>query len=343
VDRGLNVQAPTSISARPFVGAMDIRPLRFGSLEQDLRRRSDLVADPSDDELARIDVALAYQSRPLSQNLLRLTERLVVVTHVGTGIHVDVDAATELGIVVLDNAGHNAISVAEHAIGLMLSLANRIPQSDRVVRTRVRWAAGTMDLAGVELHGKTLGLLGFGNVGRHVARIASAGLGMRVLVFELDTDAVTAAGYENATLDEVLELSDVVSTHLPLTPSTRHILDAKRFARMKPTALLVHTARGEVVDYDALHGALCDGTIAGAAFDTWPGHRANPESPLIDLDNVVMTQHNAGLTVESAARMGDAVIGGVWEVLGGTRPTVSRLVNPAVWDRRRRYERLEES
>jgi len=333
------METPSVGQLRPVVGAMDARPLRFGRLEEDLRHRAELVIEPNDEDIPRLDAALAYQSRPLTRALLTRAERLIVVSHVGTAIHVDIDAATELGIPVLHNPGHNAVSVAEHTIGLLLSLAKRIPRSDRVVRSRQAWEVASDDLFGTEMRGKTLGLLGFGAVGRVVAQIASAGLGMRVIVFERDVAAVGEAGYVNASLAEVLQRADVVSVHLPLTPATHHLLNDAAFARMKPTALLVHTARGEVVEYEALYKALVNGTIAGAAFDTWPGHRPNPDSPLIDLDNVVMTQHNAGLTHESAARMAAAVIAGIWDILAGDEPAGSRVANPEVWDRRRRYLR----
>ena len=322
---------------RPVIAVMGAPVIAMGDLEEELRRVATVIVEPNAAELAVMDAAVAWQDSHLSRELLESAPRLAVVTHLGTAIHVDVEAATALGIVVLHNPGHNSVSVAEHTIGLLLALMKRIPRSDRIVRSRADWAVGSPDLAGHEVHGKTIGLLGFGAIGRIVARIAGAGLGMNVIVYEREPDVVVAAGYESVELDELLERSDVVSVHLPLTPETYHLLDAKRFARMKRTAVLVHTARGEVVDYAALDAALRVGTIAGAAFDTWPGHRANPDSPLIDHENVVMTQHNAGLTVESAKRMAHAVVSGIREVLAGEAPTESRVVNPAVWDGRRRY------
>ena len=322
---------------RAVVGAMDVRPLWSGGLGDELRRRAEVIVEPRPDDLPRIDAALAYQDTPLTRPLMEAMTRLVVVTHLGTAIHADVEAASDLGIVVLHNPGHNAVSVAEHSIGLMLALAKRIPRSDRIIRSREPWQVGSKDLYGTELAGKTLGLLGFGSIGSIVARMAAAGLHMDVVVFEQDTAPVVVAGYRTATLDDVLAQADVVSVHLPLTPGTHHLLDRAAFARMRPTALLVHTSRGEVVDYDALYDALVTGTIAGAAFDTWPGHRPNPDAKLIDLENVVMTQHNAGLTNESATRMAHAVVAGIWDVLGGVLPTGSRIANPDVWERRRRY------
>ena len=321
---------------RPVVAVMGAHPADFADLSEQLARHATLIIEPDRSDLARVDAALAWQDTHLDRELLSLAPRLAVVTHLGTAVHVDVDVASELGIVVLGNAGHNGISVAEHTIGLLLALAKRILRSDRIVRTRTDWLVGTPELVNQELYDKTLGLLGFGFVGRHVARIAGAGLGMNVIVFEKFEETVREAGYEPVGLDELLERADVVSVHLPLTPETHHLLDERRFAQMKSTALLVHTARGEVVDYDALNAALRNGTIAGAAFDTWPHHRANPDSPLIDLKNVVMTQHNAGLTQESAQRMADAVVNGIWEVLADQKPTASHMLNPEVWNRRRR-------
>jgi D-3-phosphoglycerate dehydrogenase len=325
---------PTDTWPRPVVAVL---AAAAGSAMRDLASSATLLVEPGPEDLERADAALAWPDHYLTPDLLEHAGRLVVVTHLGTAIHVDVEAATELGIVVLHNPGHNATSVAEHTIGLLLALVKQIPRSDRIVRSRADWTVASPDLVGHELNGKTIGLLGFGAVGRVVARIAGAGLGMDVVVFEQDRIRVQEAGYEAIGLDELLERSDVVSVHLPLTPATHHLLDGKRFEQMKPSAVLIHTARGEVVDYVALDAALRSSTIAGAAFDTWPNHRANPDSPLIDLDNVVMTQHNAGLTVESSDRMAAAVVTGIHEILAGERPTVSRLVNPEVWEHRRRY------
>jgi D-3-phosphoglycerate dehydrogenase len=325
---------------RPIVAVMGAQVMGMGDLARTLPDIATVLVEPGVELLGGADAAVAWQDTHLTRAVLEHAPRLRVVTHLGTAIHVDVDAATELGIVVLHSPGHNATSVAEHTIGLLLALMKQIPRSDRVVRSRTDWEVGAAELFGHEVHGKTIGLLGFGAIGRIVARIAGAGLGMEVIVYERDAAAVGEAGYEAVELDELLERSDVVSVHLPLTDATHHLIDRHRLARMKPTAVLIHTSRGEVVDFVALDAALRDGTITGAAFDTWPDHRANPDSPLIDLDNVVMTQHNAGLTVESSERMARAVVCGITEVLAGRRPTLSRLANPEVWDARRSYGAL---
>ena len=330
-------RASANRSRRPVVAVMDRDTLGMGDLATRLPALAAVVVEPSAGDLADVDAAIVWPDAHLTRELLAAAPRLTVVTHLGTALHVDVEAATEGGVVVLHNPGQNAISVAEHTIGLLLALAKGIARSDRNVRTRQHWRVGADELYGTEIAGKTIGLLGFGAIGQIVASIVSTGFGMRVLVFDRSPDVARAAGYDVDGLDEVLSTADVVSVHLPLTAETFHLLDRDRLSQMKPSALLVHTARGEVVDHDALHDALRTGRIAGAAFDTWPGHRANPDSPLIDLDNVVMTQHNAGLTRESAQRMADAVMTGIAEVLAGERPSISRIVNAEVWDRRRRF------
>jgi D-3-phosphoglycerate dehydrogenase len=302
-----------------------------------LAARAELVLDPpGPTALSRADVFLASSHFPLSAADLECATRLAVVTQVGTAVHVDVAAATRLGIPVLHNRGRNADSVAEHTIALLLAVAKNIVRGDAEVRNRVHWDVAAPHLVNHELRGKTLGIVGFGAVGQRVADIASLGFGMRVLGCDAVPGVVTAHGYEELVLDDLLPRVDVLSLHLAATSQTAGLISGDRLRRLPPHAWLINTARADVLDYDALVEALCAGHLAAAGIDTWPGHRANPQSPLIDLPNVVLSQHNAGFTHEAISRMVQATVGGIWETLAGTTPESSTLVNPEIWPRRRR-------
>ncbi|MCU1655396.1 MAG: D-isomer specific 2-hydroxyacid dehydrogenase NAD-binding protein [Pseudonocardiales bacterium] len=320
---------------RPVVAAAG-KGLISPGLGPTLTARADLLLDPVPADLAAIDAALASPYLVFDEDLLAAATRLAVITHVGTAVHVNVDAATALGIPVLHNPGRNADSVAEHTIALLLALTKQIPRSDAAVRRREHWDVAAEHLTTSELRGRTLGIVGFGAVGRRVADIASLGLGMHVLVWSRSTGPATEAGYLELPLDELLASVDALSVHVAANPETVHLLDRRRLGLLPAHSWLVNTARAEVIDYAALVDLLRTGRLAGAALDTWPGHKADPHSPLIELPNVVLTQHNAGLTHESAARMVAATAAGLWEVLGGTFPRSSTLVDPSVWERRRR-------
>ncbi len=186
-----------------------------------LAARAELVLDPpGPTALSRADVFLASSHFPLSAADLECATRLAVVTQVGTAVHVDVAAATRLGIPVLHNRGRNADSVAEHTIALLLAVAKNIVRGDAEVRSRVHWDVAAPHLVNHELRGKTLGIAGFGAVGQRVADIASLGFGMRVLGCDAVPGVVTAHGYEELVLDDLLPRVDVLSLHLAATSQT---------------------------------------------------------------------------------------------------------------------------
>jgi D-3-phosphoglycerate dehydrogenase len=306
-------------------------------LGQLLAAHAELVLDPPGPAaLSEADVFLASSHRPLSAADLECAIRLAVVTQVGTAVHLDVAAATRLGIPVLHNRGQNADSVAEHTIALLLAVAKNIVRSDGEVRSGMRWEIAAPHLVNHELRGKTLGIVGFGAVGRRVAAIASLGLGMRVLGCDAVPGLVAGHGYTELPLDDLLPRVDALSLHLAAIPQTQGLIGRDQLRRLRPRAWLINTARADVLDYDALVEALRAGHLAGAGIDTWPGHRADPASPLIGLPNVVLSQHNAGFTHEAISRMVQATVGGIWEALAGTLPVSSTLLNPEIWARRRR-------
>lgn len=252
--------------------------------------------------------------------------RLVVRFGVGFDT-VDVDAATERGILVATIPGTTDGGVADHAIGLMIDLAHGISRHDRAMR-RGEWRPQR----GVDMWGATLGIVGLGRIGRAVARRAQ-GFDMRVIAHEPYPvmEFVTEHRIELLDLDEVLASSDFVTLHLPSMPETERIIDAAKLAVMKPTAFLINTGRGNLVDEDALFEAVKSGEIAGAGIDAWTNEPMT-DPRWAELDNVVLTPHSAanthGVWAASAALAAQIVI----KVMRGEQP--EQLLNPQVWTAR---------
>ena len=247
---------------------------------------------------------------------------------------VDVDAATSHGVVVVNTPGRNARAVAEHALGLIFSLARRIPTAHRYV-TSGRWrhpVGGYVDLHGIELAGRTLGIVGMGAIGRRLAEMGHA-LGMSVLGCDpYVTDP--PVGVEIVDLRTVASGSDFISIHVPTMPQTVGMIDAETIDCMRPTAFLVNCSDADVIDQTALVQALTTTQIAGAAFDVFETHPIAPDNPLLELDNVILTPHLGGATVETIQRHSKMMADDVLRFARGHRPV--NLVNPEVWDRHAR-------
>jgi phosphoglycerate dehydrogenase-like enzyme len=211
---------------------------------------------------------------------------------------VDIEAARRAGVPVCNNGGANAIAVAEHAIMLMLAVCRRLTWQHSMTASG-RWRGN--DVANVrlyELHGRTLGIIGLGNIGKKVARLGQA-FGLAVQYFDilrLTEDAADSLGVRFRLFDEVLRTSDIVSLHVPLTPQTRHMMGAAQFKKMRPTAYLINTCRGPVVDEKALIETLSAGTIAGAGLDVFDQEPPPANNPLFSMENVIVTPHYAGPT-----------------------------------------------
>jgi len=249
--------------------------------------------------------------------LIAAADRLEVIARAGVGLdNVDVPAATRAGVVVAFTPSQNAISVAELTVGLMLALARKIPAADRHVK-QARWAR--YEFMGGELYGKTLGIVGFGRIGALTASRAAA-FGMQIVAHDpyLSDAAVAAAGVplRRVSLEELLATADVVSCHLPATAETQGLFHYDRFCCMKPTALFVNIARGDVVDEPGLIRALTEGKIAGAGLDVRTKEPPDP-GPLETLDNVVLTPHLGAFTHEGQQRVVEAVCRDVAAVLSG--------------------------
>lgn len=263
--------------------------------------------------------------------LLDQLPQLLCVSTNGAGYDtVNVDHCTRAGVLVLNQSGANARSVAEATLGLMIDCLRRITDSDRCLRRSRGFSRE--DLMGSELYDKVLGLIGIGEIGGRVARIAKA-FGMRVIAYDpgLTSQAISAKDADSVELDELLAESHVVSLHCPLLAQTRNLMNTSRFAAMRQGAVFINTARGGLHDEQALYQALSSGHLGGAGLDVWSQEPPALDHPLLTLDSVVGLYHTAGVTTEARQRMGLWAAQQIIDVLGGQKG--QRMVNPEVFPR----------
>ncbi|GAC1505501.1 MAG: hydroxyacid dehydrogenase [Bradyrhizobium sp.] len=272
-------------------------------------------------------------------DLLARAPNLLIVSSNGAGYDpVDVEACTAAGVVVVNQSGGNAHSVAEHALAMMLTLSKRIVEADRALRREANVSRNA--LMGGEIQGKTIGIVGLGNVGRRIAALCNGLFGMKVLATDpyLPAEEMAARGGEKVELDDLLRRSDYVSISCPLTKETRGMIGARQFALMQPHAYFVTTARGFIHDEAALFEALRDKRIAGAGLDVWAKEPPPPDHPLLQFDNVIASPHTAGVTREARENMGRIAAEQMLDMLDGKRPP--RIINPEVWPAyAKRFER----
>lgn len=271
-------------------------------------------------ELADAEAVIARTER-YPQQVLAAAPRLRVIARHGVGIDgIDLAEAERRGIWVTVTRNCTEVSVAEHAVALLLACSRRIVALDRAVRSG-RWSDRDQLVAG-QLHGRTLGLLGVGRTGQQVARIAHHGLGMRVVGCRQSGDAASTPEFVTlcGSPEEVYAQADAISVHLPLTPRTTGMLDATAFDQMRPGVILVNTARGGVVHERDLVTALRTGRIGFAALDVFFDEPLGRRSRLLELPNVIATPHVAGMSAESRAAMALSAARSVHDVLSGRTP-----------------------
>lgn len=293
------------------------------------------AADPAGgDPLATLPAAEAIVAASrvrYDASLFATTPMLRAVCRTGIGYdNINVADATKFGIAVCNVPDGPTISTAEHAVCLMLAVAKNLNRSSRVLRDGVRGDYFTM-FTGVELDKMTLGLVGLGRIGSRVAR-AARGLGMTVLAYDpyLNRELAREVGAEAAeSLDDLLARADVVSLHVPLTPATRHLINADRLARMKDGAILINTARGGLIDEEALLAALESGHLRGVGIDVFDTEPPPADHPLLLRDDVIATPHVAAATMAAKVRLWEGAIRQALSVLEGQRPM--HLINPDVW------------
>lgn len=259
---------------------------------------------------------------------------LEIVANYAVGFdNIDVTACTRRGVLASNTPDVLTETTADTAWALLMAAARRVPEGDRLLRARTPWIWAPEMMLGVDIHHKTLGIVGFGRIGHALARRAR-GFGMRVVYFDVyrpPPELEEELGAEYRALDDLLREADFVSLHVNLTPETRHLIDADRLRTMKPTAVLVNTSRGPVIDEAALAGALASGEIFAAGLDVF---EREPEvhPALLDLENAVVIPHLGSATVDTRIAMGMVAVDNVFAVLDGERPPT--LLNPDAWEAR---------
>ena len=281
--------------------------------------RLDLGPDELLETIGDYDGLIVRSATRVTAEVMDRAENLKAIGRAGIGVdNIDIDAATKRGVIVANAPESNTVAAAEHTLGLMLASARRIPAADSSLREG-QWKRSIFK--GVEVSGKTLGLIGLGHVGAIVAR-GALGMGMRVLAYDpyVSEDRMRSMNVVRAeTPDEVFEQADFVSLHVPRTPQTVGLVEKNALSKMKPTAYLINVARGGIVDETALYNALKDGTIAGAALDVF-AEEPTTESPIFTLPNVVVTPHLGASTAEAQDRAGITAAEQVATALSGAVP-----------------------
>jgi len=292
-----------------------------------LREKADLFFGERYDEdyivqqVKDVDAIIIRANGRVSKRVMEFAPRLKVVGRHGVGVeNIDIEAATERGIWVVYTPDANTISVAEHFFGLALMLSKMLRKGERAFREEGRWEA-RYQYIGNELHGKTLGILGFGRIGKAIGRIGRQGFDMEILYYDVlrFEEAEREIHAKKVSMEEVLSRSDFVSVNLPMLPSTKGILGVREFGLMKPTACIINVARGPIWDEKALYSALKEGKIAGAGSDVFEVEPASKDHPLLEFDNFVCTPHMAAHTEEALKRMSRVAVD-VLRVLDGKEP-----------------------
>ncbi|WP_087037977.1 D-2-hydroxyacid dehydrogenase [Thermococcus litoralis] len=268
-------------------------------------------------ELVKDVNAIIVRSKPkVTKEIIDAAPSLKVIARAGVGLdNIDVEYAKSKGIEIVNAPAASSRSVAELAIALIFNVARKVAFADRKMREGI-WAK--KQCMGFELEGKTLGVVGFGRIGYTVAKIANA-IGMKILLYDVikNEERAKEVGGRFVELEELLRNSDVVTIHVPLLESTYHLINEEKLKLMKPTAILINTSRGPIVDTNALVKALQEGWIAGAGLDVFEEEPLPKDHPLTKLDNVVLTPHIGASTVEAQERAGIEVAEKVVKILKG--------------------------
>jgi glyoxylate reductase len=323
------------MSERPNV--LVTRPIMDGATEA-LRERCDVTIHQNEFGIPREELLQVVHGRDAI--ITMLTERVdaellaaagpqlkIVANHAVGFDNIDVPACTAAGVLATNTPDVLTETTADTAFALLMAAARRVGEGERLLRSRTPWIWGPLMMLGQDVHHKTIGIVGFGRIGQAVARRAK-GFGMRVIyadAFRLPPEVEAETGAERHELDDLLAQADFVSIHTNLTPETRHLFDAAAFARMKPTAVLVNTSRGPVVDEAALADALASGKIFAAGLDVFE-HEPQVEERLLELENVVIIPHLGSATVDTRDAMGLLAVRNVFAALDGARPPT--LLNP---------------
>ncbi len=268
-------------------------------------------------EIGEYDALMVRSATKVTADVIKAGKNLKVIGRAGIGVdNIDVKEASKQGIYVVNSPGGSTRSVAELSIALMFALARKITRADASMKNG-EWAK--KKLKGIELEGKTLGLIGSGRIAQEVAKIASC-LGMKILVYSphCTPEKAKALNAELKSMEEIFSLSDFISLHVPLTDETRHMVNEALLRKMKPTSFLINVARGGVVDEEALYKLLKEGSIAGAAMDVY--EEEPYKGKLAELDNIILTPHIGAATKEGQVRAGVICAEQILKVLDGREP-----------------------
>lgn len=291
-------------------------------------RGSGIGDDDFIEALAQADAVLCGNDLQVNEDLFDLAPKVKVIAKLGVGLDtVDIDTASRHGAIVFHTPGANDQAVADHTFALILSLARRILYCDQSLREK-RWEH--TKIMGVEIWQKTMGIIGLGAIGRCVA-LRAKGFQMKVVAHDpyWPADFADQEGIEQRPLDELLKVADIVTIHAPLTPENKGLINARAFKLMKSTALLINAARGAIVTESDLYQALKNGEIGGAGLDVFEPEPPT-ESPLLELDNVVLSPHTAAFTYEGLDNMSMGIVDQLIDYYQGKRP--EHIVNPEVFE-----------
>ncbi|MBN1687025.1 MAG: hydroxyacid dehydrogenase [Spirochaetales bacterium] len=296
-----------------------------------LKSHADVVENGTLENLPDSDVAVIGASQVDAAFIDRAGPRLKMAIRHGIGFNnVDVPTASARGVLTANTPDGPTESTAEHAVALMLAMTKRVVKADRMLRQKQPWTRD--DLRGLEVRDHLLGVVGYGRIGRRVTEICALGLKMKVIVYDPYVSGGTRLpeGVRmTSRLDEVLSQADVVTIHIPLSQSTRHLIGERELKLMKPDAYLVNASRGPVVDEAALIRVLQDGHLAGAGLDVFEIEPPEADNPLLQMDNVVATPHTAGNTSQASQRSSQGVVDQILQLLAGEKP--SFLLDPDAW------------
>jgi D-3-phosphoglycerate dehydrogenase len=299
--------------------------------DAEIRIKNEFISSIPTMDISDVDAIIAGDAK-IKREAIEGAKKLKVIGRFGAGVDsVDLKACSENGIIVFNIPGLNAQSVAEHTIGMIIAVAKKFLSVDKLVRAG-GWKEKSKYM-GYEIHGKTLGIVGLGNIGMKVAKIAKA-FEMKVLAYDpyIPKERGKELGIAMMDLESILKNSDIVTLHVPLTEETKGLIGEKELKSMKKTAILVNTSRGGVVDEFALYKALKEGWIAGAGIDVLENEPVE-KHPLFELDNVLLTPHTASWTIEAFRRMAIKVCEGILKVMKGELP--DNIVNPEAFSRKR--------
>lgn len=261
---------------------------------------------------------------PMTDKAISSTETLKIISRIGIGSDsVDIPAATRKGVAVTVTPGAGAEAVAEHTFAMMLALSRRIVEQNSLVKSG-KWQS---KVSGYSLYRKTLGIIGFGNIGKQLAKLVS-GFDMRVLAYDLYRDEAFAKEHNitYCALDTIYREADYITVHMPLDKSTKHMISYNELATMKNSTQVLNCARGGIIDETALYKAVRDGVISGAALDVFEQEPVPMDYPLLTLERVIVSPHNAGTSVEGKNKVVGMAVQNVIDIAEGKRPR--GLLNP---------------